>query len=515
MKAIQLLILFIVITAGAYAQSDHTFYTPRNEDPVWQTKSVDHSKFEILQKQYDNPHELTAVCLSCHTERGKEVMKTAHWNWEREAYTKEKGITNLGKNNLVNNFCTGIGGSWGTCTRCHIGYGYEDNSFDFKNEFNIDCLVCHDNSGTYKKGSGMAGYPDPSVDLAYVARNVGRPAKENCGVCHFYSAGGNNVKNGTLDNALLDCSREVDVHMGVDGKDMDCVECHKTEKHQMKGKYYGVSSMNRNRATCTQCHTNRPHDNELVNEHTIKVACQSCHIPEYAKANSTKTSWDWSTATLLDEEGNPYSLNDDKGNHTYLSIKGNFTWGDHLIPDYIWFNGTADHHQIMDVIDTIPVQINTLHGKYEDEEAKIWPVKIHIGTQPWDPELKHLIQMKMWDKDEGKGALWKDFDYYKAIEEGMKSVEIPWSGKHAFIDTEMTLLLSHMVSPKEDVVSCKECHSRNDSRLAGLTDFYMPGRDYNASVEKGGIILIILSLMGVLFHGILRLFFSFKRKHQA
>jgi len=93
----------------------------------------------------------------------------------------------------------------------------------------------------------------------------------------------------------------------------------------------------------------------------------------------------------------------------------------------------------------------------------------------------------------------------------MKSVEIPWSGKHDFIHTEMTLLLSHMVAPKEQALTCKDCHTREDGRLAGLNDFYMPGRNYNASIEKGGILLIILSLIGVIIHGGLRIFFA--KKH--
>jgi hypothetical protein len=32
--------------------------------------SVDHSKHDVLQRDFDNPHEITATCLSCHTERG-------------------------------------------------------------------------------------------------------------------------------------------------------------------------------------------------------------------------------------------------------------------------------------------------------------------------------------------------------------------------------------------------------------------------------------------------------------
>ena len=34
------------------------------------------------------------------------------------------------------------------------------------------------------------------------------------------------------------------------------------------------------------------------------------------------------------------------GNHTYLSIKGSFKWGKILKPEYVWFNGTAEHYLI-------------------------------------------------------------------------------------------------------------------------------------------------------------------------
>ncbi|HCT72085.1 MAG TPA: cytochrome C, partial [Bacteroidales bacterium] len=120
---------------------------------------MDHSKFEILQKDFTNPHEITAACLSCHTERGEELMHSAHFTWEREAYIPGRGITYLGKKNLINNFCTGVQSNEGSCMKCHAGYGWSDKTFDFSNPYNIDCIVCHDNTGTYEKASGAAGYP--------------------------------------------------------------------------------------------------------------------------------------------------------------------------------------------------------------------------------------------------------------------------------------------------------------------------------------------------------------------
>ncbi len=63
----------------------------REEYSVAHIPSVDHSKHEQLQQEFEDPHELTATCLSCHTERGKEVLGNAHWLWEREAFIEGRG----------------------------------------------------------------------------------------------------------------------------------------------------------------------------------------------------------------------------------------------------------------------------------------------------------------------------------------------------------------------------------------------------------------------------------------
>ena len=68
--------------------------------------------------------------------------------------------------------------------------------------------------------------------------------------------------------------------MASDGANMSCVDCHTAAKHQMKGKSYSLSSMNRNRVQCEECHGAEPHAKEILNEHTLKVSCQACHIPD-------------------------------------------------------------------------------------------------------------------------------------------------------------------------------------------------------------------------------------------
>ena len=476
--------------------------------------SVDHSKFEELQKVFNSPHEVTAACLSCHTERGLEVLNNAHWNWEREEYIEGRGITYLGKKNLLNNFCTGILSNEAACNKCHIGYGWKDSSFDFSNQFNIDCLICHDNTGTYEKATGGAGYPpmgEFAPDYNLISQNVGSPKKHNCGYCHFMSAGGNNVKHGDLEFALLDCDKNVDVHMAKEGLDMSCSDCHVTEQHQMKGKYYAVSSSAKNRAACTDCHDNFPHSQNKLNEHTIKLDCRVCHIPHYAKVNPTKMFWDWSTAGKR-QNGLPYATRDSSGNEIYLSEKGDFHWETNVIPEYVWFNGNADHHLITDKITSDTVNINTLLGSAKDKESKIVPVKIHRGKQPYDTEYMTLLQAKLWAETEGEGALWVDLNWDEALKRGMEYVGLPFSGKYDFIHTKMYLPVSHMVSPSEQSLSCTDCHHRSNSRLKNVEGIYVPAMSYNATLNFIGILIIWATFLGVIGHALLRLRSNYKRK---
>jgi octaheme c-type cytochrome (tetrathionate reductase family) len=474
-----------------------------------ESRKMDHSGFEELKGPFASAHDITAACLRCHEQRGHELLKSHHFTWEREDYIPGKGVVYYGKRNGLNNFCTGIAGSEPTCNRCHAGYGYSDKDYDFTNPFNIDCLSCHDISGHYEKGTAMAGYPVAGLDYSRIFASLGTPQKANCGSCHFHSAGGNNVKHGDLESALLTSGRDVDIHMGNDGMNMKCVDCHKTENHVMKGRYYGISSTSHNRAECADCHTPFPHKDDLMNEHTLKVDCRTCHIPVYAKVNPTKMSWDWSTATReLDSTGTGISIRSETGEEIYLTDKGTFTWQRMATPDYVWFNGTAGRHLLTDTVTESPVRINRLLGSYRDRTSKIVPVKMHRGFHPYDPVNGRLLQAKLWDAEKGKGALWIDYDWDAALKAGMEYLGLPFSGQYEFIPTEMALPVSHMVSAASDALSCRDCHTRDNGRLAGLTDFYMPGRDRHPWIDGFGKGIILLALLGVFAHAISRIIIS-------
>jgi len=478
--------------------------------------AVDHSRFAILQKSFTSPQQVTSACVTCHNKTTQQVMSGNHWNWEREEYVEGRGIIYLGKKNAINNFCIGTKGNEQSCAKCHVGYGMDSEGKIYTDSLNIDCLVCHDNTETYVKAKEMAGAPLSTLDFTAIAEHIGQPKRSNCGVCHFYGGGGNNVKHGDLEASMFEPTKDIDIHMASEGMNLQCVDCHTTEEHNISGKVYSLSSMNLNRNTCEQCHTDTPHEDNILNEHNLKVACQTCHIPTYAKANATKMFWDWSEAGKL-KDGKPYSEEDSMGNHTYLSIKGSFIWEKNVTPDYIWFNGTASHYIKGDIVqDTTEVLIlNQLHGSYADDESKIIPVKIHMARQPYDPVNRLLIQPKLYAEKKGEGAFWKDFDWQTASKIGMKESNLPFSGKITFIKTGMYWPINHMVADKESTVTCDECHTRNNSRLAGLNDFYLPGRDFSAPIDMAGKWMLILTILGIFIHSVIRIFSHRKFKTEV
>jgi len=518
--------IIFIITVEYNGDNDRDYYATSKIKIQKRVIPVDHSKFEVLQQKFEKPQDITKACLSCHNGRGDEFMKTEHWQWHKMDSVAGKGYEDLGKKDILNNFCIGVNSNEKLCSLCHAGYGYGDKNFDFHNPNNIDCLVCHDKTGTYKKskpGTGPntgSGNPSPKVDLQKVVQNIGLPQRNNCGTCHYKGGGGNNVKHGDLEMALNKCTKDVDVHMAYDKKNMKCTDCHETHNHNITGQLYTVSSSNKNKVTCEKCHTSTPHKSKLLNTHFAQVACQTCHIPVYAKVAPTKIYWDWSTAGKL-KNGKPYTEWSKDKLHEYDSKHGTAVFAKDIKPDYVWFNGTADHHLIDEKINdtTKSLVLNKLLGSYKDNvkpsdslhRSKIWPVKIMKGKQIYDPVNMLLIQPKLVGP-KGSGAYWADFDWNTSAKKGMEYIGLPYSGKYDFIKTEGYWPLNHMVSTSDKALSCTECHSK-DGRLSKPNDFYLPGRNYSSLIDTGGVVFILLVFLGVIIHGLLRIVSNRKTQH--
>lgn len=496
--------------------------------------TADHTKFKELQKPFATGPDVTAACLSCHTEAAKQVHRTKHWKWE---FLNPESKQLLGKKNVLNNFCISIPSNYPYCTSCHIGYGWTDASYDFTVENNVDCLSCHDTTGAYKKYPGFAGHPlykDTEIppgsgkitkapDLSKIAQKVGKTSRDTCGACHFNGGGGDGVKHGDMDSSLAAPDKALDVHMDASGLDFTCGTCHKGSAHDVAGSRYTPVAMPKGGAmmrgkeeaksptTCVACHGNTPHKSEArLNLHAEKIACQTCHIPKIARGGvATKITWDWSTAGKL-KDGKPQIIKDEKGHIIYDSRKGDFRLAENIAPEYVWFNGEVKYTLLGDKVskDNEPVGINRLGGGPNDGKSLIWPVKVFRGSQPFDPVNQTLITPHTAGTDEA--AYWSNFGWDKAIEVGMKTSNTPFSGKYDFIKTEMSWPITHMVAPKTEALACVECHVREGGRLAKISGVYMPGRDRWALLDMLMGWLAALTLAGVIGHGALRFVMSRK-----
>ena len=398
--------------------------------------------------------DVTRTCLSCHAKTGQDILNTAHWTWKGYSPTL-KGYEHridISLTLMVNNSCIAIGSNMQACASCHIGYGWVDAKFDFKNPANIDCLVCHDTTGTYRKEPGRGGLPDPSLDLAAIVKKVGRPSRQACGSCHFASGGGGPyTKHGDLEPALANPPAELDAHMGA--LKMRCQDCHQTTDHRISGMSMSAPAVE-GRVGCEKCHGQTPHGvagvlSRHLDNHIKAVACETCHIPSIAHGSPTLLRRDYSSAgsdraVTLDRYGMPQ----------YDKRFGTLTWGKDLVPVYLWSDGTRNASMVGDRIDpSAPVVLNAPGGEKRNPAARIFPFQVHAAVQPYDTVNKVMALPKLLD------GYWLDFNWSKAIASGMQQVNVPYSGKFGFVETRMYSAVHHEVAAAKQALGCADCHA--------------------------------------------------------
>ena len=119
-------------------------------------------------------------------------------------------------------------------------------------------------------------------------------------------------------------------------------------------------------------------------------------------------------------------------------------------------------------------------GNSRDSASRIYPFKKHSGRQISDAVYKYLIAPKLW-----KGY-WKDWDWDKAAAAGMKAAGLEYSGSTEFVDTVMYWGLTHEVMPKEQALSCAQCHpSLSKAPSCGKCHQDKDGVDFNILANKG------------------------------
>jgi hypothetical protein len=224
-------------------------------------------------------------------------------------------------------------------------------------------------------------------------------------------------------------------------------------------------------------------------------------------------TWDWSTAGKLSPEGKRIQIKDASGHHDkYDSNKGNFTYEGDVVPEYAWLNGRVRYTLLGDPVNTQGVtKINEYYGSASDGQSRIWPLKVFRGKQPYDLETKSLLvphtAVGYGEKDDS--GFWANYKWDAALKAGAAASGQPFGGKFDFVATEMSWPITHMVAPKQDALTCTQCHSK-DGRLAAVKGVYLPRRDANSMLDIIGWLLAAATLAGVLIHGGLRTYLSRK-----
>ena len=354
------------------------------------------------------------TCVACHETEAEAMHGSVHYQQTGPTpnvpnipgYAGERGFGFIGFNTYCGTHTTS---SRATCAGCHVGYGRFPTAEVTTDQLNnIDCLMCHQDQ--YKRtpagpfqpyeavgedgqpriiqipiedATGFDYMPDEaamSISTLEAARTVHLPTRASCLRCHAGASGSDGGKRGDISSVTVDPPASSDIHMSSTALNYACAECHDAGGHRVRGRGLDLRPNDvPERFTCESCHTDRPHgdysatDGRRRDTHAGRIACQTCHIPAFAKDISTEMERDWS---------NPF--------YSAGACSGQGGWkpeeirASNVVPTYAWFDGTSDVYVLG--------QVAALNGAGEYEfaapygsvaagsTAKLYPMKEHRST---------------------------------------------------------------------------------------------------------------------------------------
>jgi hypothetical protein len=397
------------------------------------------------------------ACLGCHQNEYNEMMDSTHYKWVGESpdMINQPGSAQGKLTNGVNSYCINILGDWPVCGSCHAGRGKRPDDPTAGAE-NVDCLMCHsDEYATQRKrlADGSMGVDNPTDSMV---QNISKPTRAACLMCHAKAGGGDGVKRGDLSIATINnADPDFDVHMNTSGDNLQCQACHVFQNHKTIGKGSDIrptDDLSRGaEVACTTCHSSMAstgHSNSTIDRHASRghIACQTCHIPTYAKV-ATETHRDWTHH----HDGSPADGVSGPG-HPHIEKEANLT------PEYLWWNRLSDNYLLGDdaeltydaAKDTYPTSRPV--GGFMD--GKIYPFKYKTAYQPiarggnCDGQLIALDTL-VYLKQTG--------DVDQAITSGLANMGCTGATVE-WINTDTYQLTNHGVEPEENALTCNDCH---------------------------------------------------------
>jgi hypothetical protein len=373
---------------------------------------------------------------------------------------------------------------------------------------NIDCLMCHQDS--YKRfptgefepleivDIGTDGKPDPNLppivrsgsqgipvvdpitldfqfepadanstlvdlggspmmqDRVSAAQSVHATTRKSCLNCHAKAGGGDGTKRGDLSSALIDPDPGIDIHMSSGGENLSCADCHDAGGHRVKGRGLDLRPNDvTEHFTCESCH-DQPHGDysnrvgSSRDKHATRVACQTCHIPTYAKGMPTETNRDW--------EDPHFSAAACNGRGGWLPREDKAL---DLTPTYYWFDGTSQVYVLGEDLADYPVTVledgseaitlGLPNGWVNTQNAKIYPMKEHTSKSAVHDASNSLIAHSTFEFFR-TGSF--DTAVQSALEQtGRKGDRYSVKKVHTF------QTLNHGVEDSSAALECGACHA--------------------------------------------------------
>lgn len=433
-----------------------------------------------VQKAHASIIEYTGpeTCVNCHEKEAQDVHGSVHY----QLTGMTPNVTNIsgmaGKSDgAFNTYCGSIETSpFFTCSGCHVGNGLPPESEMTAEQLNnIDCLMCHQEDYARMAAPpfedlvvvGSDGelttiqipvpetfrfIPDESnmtISILEAARTVHLTTRKTCLRCHAGASGSDGGKRGDLSFVNVDPPITSDIHMSSHGENLTCSNCHSAENHRFKGRGLDIRPNDvEDRFTCAECHSDEPHDDysathaKSLDRHATKVACQTCHIPEFAKDISSELARDW-THTHYSE--------------TSCGGRGGWVPNEkramNIVPTYRWFDGTSNVYalgQIPSENEDDSKAFGTPNGAVDSIDAKIYPMKEHRSVSAQHDATGLMIPHSTF-------AFFTQNSFDEAVRIGMEQQGL--EGNYTLVEIHTYQTINHGVEEEDNALSCNDCHS--------------------------------------------------------
>jgi hypothetical protein len=259
------------------------------------------------------------------------------------------------------------------------------------------------------------------------------------------------------------------------GAGLLCSDCHTFENHRVAGR--GVDLRVTDLAetvSCTNCHDEHVHDSDRLNNHTARVNCTVCHIPEFARgASGTDMYRDLSDIEFLESK------------KLWEPV---VTRENDVVPEYAFWNGTSTVVSFNEAVEENPatgrLNLAMPQGDIDDDGAQINAFKVHNATQPVLADNSSIVGLKMgvlfqhMAPVDGVLTAWVDDATNEQVVAASIKAGITLSDAaapgilarwedvgHKFAETERYMGIFHEVAPADDALACTDCHGADAARI--------------------------------------------------